>query len=144
MQRTLSVKDQLGTNPYNSESHGELPTELDLPVYEKHNLGFVPFIEILNKPSRNIMLSMSNDYDRLADDYAVRHMPLHINNGLRQMLKEEILAKSKLAGHIDIQEIKKRGSVEDFITADAMIETKPMGNGGNQTQTMPSTYDGMK
>lgn len=146
VKRSLTVADKQGNfvQSYDPQDHGEVPDDLKIPLYEEHNLGFVPFIEITNKPARNLMLSSTNDYARLADDYAVRHMPIHINNGMRQMLKEEILGKSKLAGFIDTGEIKKRGGVEDFILADAVIETKPIGNGSTTVATQASTYDGMK
>lgn len=62
----------------------ELPAELQVPLYERHNLGFVPFIEITNKPSRNLLYTAASYSQYLQDDYEVRYMPEHINSGLRQ------------------------------------------------------------
>lgn len=86
---------------------------------------------------------MSGGYQQLADDYAVRHMPFHINNGLRQMFKEEIIAKSRIAGNIPLTDLKKTG-IDGLFAADAFIETESMGNGTQAVATMPSSYDGMK
>lgn len=83
-------------------------------------------------------------YKSLADDYTVQNMPIHINNGLRQMFKEEILAKSRLAGNVPISDIKKKGGLDNVITADAFIGIDPSGQGNNPVAVMTSTYDGMK
>lgn len=145
VKRSIEVKDQFNqVSSYNKDTHGSLPKDLQVPAYEKHNLGFVPFIEITNKPNRNLMLGAIQDYSVLADDFPVRNMPLHINNGLRQMFKEEILGKSRMAGQIPISTIKKAGSVEKLMLADAYIETDQTGNNTPPVAVMASSYDGMK
>lgn len=145
VRRSITVQDQFGkVSGYDMERDGTIPPELNVPAYEKHNLGFVPFIEITNKPSRNLMIGSQSDYDRLADDYPVRHLGIHINNGLRQMFKEEILGKTRMAGNLPLSEIKKAGGVDNVITADAFFEVDQTGNGNNPIATLPGSYDGMK
>lgn len=149
VRRSITVKDQFNRvvawNDTSEDTKKLLPEEFDVPEYEKHNLGFVPFVEITNKPARNLILANSQSgYATLADDYTVREMPLHINNGLRQMFKEEILGKTRMAGNLPLAEIRKLGGVDNMITADAFFEVDATGNGNNPMAVLQGGYDGMK
>lgn len=147
--RSITVQDQFNKvsafNETTEETQAKLPAEFDVPAFERHNLGFVPFIEITNKPARNLILANAqNGYERLADDWTVRNMPIHINNGLRQLFKEEILGKTRMAGSLPLSEIKKLGGIDNVITADAFFEVDQTGNGNNPITAMASAFDGMK
>lgn len=146
VRRSITVKDAMGNQrPFEPKTDNAIPMEWQVPQYEKHNLGFVPFVEITNKPARNLILSTSNNgFDRLADDFNVRNMPIHINHGLRQMFKEEILGKTRMAGNIPLSTIKKQGGIDSLITADTFFEVDATGNGNNPIAVLAGTYDGMK
>lgn len=79
----------------------------------------------------------------LSDEYPVRNMSLHINHGLRQMYKEEILGKSRVIGTVKPGTINKAGD-NDILLQDGYIQAQQMGENGKPIETMPGSYDGVK
>ncbi len=140
---TVFNKDSNEAMPYDVGKHGELPEEFKLPSVTNHNLGFVPLIEFTNQPSRGKVIAKGGVLEGLADDYAVASMAPLINNLIRQLYKEAILGKTKLAGNFDESTIRSRGGIESMIEADAIIETRG-GPGSQSIATTGGTFDGMK
>lgn len=84
---------------------GEIPREIRLPERERHNLGFVPFLEHLNMPYRNMIITQATTSMELQDDFPVRNMVIHINSGISNWFLEEYYGGAKAFGNFSPQEI---------------------------------------
>lgn len=122
-----------------------IPKELQIPSREIHNLGFIPIVEVPNKPNRNVL---SSDTSQLADDANAVNMPLHINNGLREWYKSEILDKTRVHAYLTDDELKKletRASTLGLALEDIIVRSARMGADNNKAvEVSPSSHDGMK
>ncbi len=144
VKRSLTIKDATTGATIDNLEKIEIPAELQLPKYEKHGLGFVPFVEILNKPARNIAITMGQDFQRLADDYAVRNMAMSINHGIQQHFKEKYYGKTRVYGDFSEAEKKKITNKGAFFGNDYFISTDRPQGATKSVEVQPSTYDGLK
>lgn len=129
---------------YNWLQTQRIPDELNVPTFERHNLGFIPVIEVTNQPSRNII---SSDMTQLADDVAVRNMPIHINNGAREWFKDEILGKTRVFGYLSDDQLKKletQGKTLGLALEDIIVLSKAMGDATKPIEVSPSSHDGKR
>lgn len=146
VERTYTIQDQSGNIvPYDVDKHGELPKELQVPKVEYHNLGFVPIIDMTNKPNRNLItqgLGVGASL-QMADEFPVKKLGLHINNTLRQQYKEEIIGKSRVIATGKLTTMGN-GLDANILLKDGYIQAKATGENSKPIEIMPSTYDGMK
>ncbi len=129
---------------------GKYPVGLQ-PRIVKHNLGFVPLMEVTHKPSRNYIKTNQQGNIRLHQDYMVRNMPKTINATIYQHLKEKYLGKSRVIldrindAALNRMKNKNSASFLNEIMSDLVLTTGAVTEtSGGAVATMPSTYDGNK
>lgn len=141
--RSISIRDG-DTKQLRTATELEIPDDFNIPMHEVHNLGFVPFIEYTNKPSRNLQVNTGAEL-RLQQDYAVRYMTIHINSGLRQWYKEEILGKTRAFGKITVAQankLKSQGNDEaSILTQDGIVEVDTTPNQSKPIEISPGTFN---
>lgn len=140
VKRSLSIEGEKGEVRAITATDN-IPKELEIPVEEVHNLGFVPFVEITNKPSRNMLLTSAAFSTRLQDDYSVSYMATHINNGLRQWYKEETIGGVRVFGNFTEQQLAKLKAQGGNIALDTyIIGTNPSPNQSKPVEIQPATF----
>ena len=77
----------------------KVPEEFKLP--ETEQFPFCPLFKYVNKAKRN--LQKANNYEEMAEDYAVRHIPLNINLILQQIYKHVLMSKDRIIGNVSQQ-----------------------------------------
>lgn len=145
VERSLSIEYLGNILEYDNKRDGNVPKELQLPVREVHNLGFVPFIDWTNKPAYNLQLGLMSyaTSQQLADDWPVRNLPDSINHSINQHYKDKILGKGKAYGQWHKSK-KGNMTLEDAIISDALISSEMTGDANNQIKTEAGYYDGKK
>lgn len=148
VKRSLSVSEVAGKyREYDSKKDGEIPKELQLPVYEKHNLGFIPFQVITFRENRNVINAGINNWARHSIDADVAYLADSINYSLRQHYKEKWKGATRVFGQFDssyAQKLVSNGTISQTVADDYIINADMTPNQSKPIEAVQGTYDAQK
>lgn len=147
--RDISITDENNnkSRQYNPDVDGDIPKEIQLPTYEKHNLGFIPFELITFRERRNIVNSGINAWERFSIDQDVKNLADSINYSLRQHYKEKWKGATRVFGQFDssyAQKLVSNGTISQTVADDYIITADMTPNQNKPIEAVQGTYDANK
>ncbi len=134
-----SISNKEGQEVQLAGLNAKLDKDEQIPNVEYHNLGFVPIIEFINQPLKQVamegFIGPFANYEELSDDHAVKTLPQLINHLYRQIFIESTISGTKIIGDFNPQEVKKLSDKDNrfnFITSNVLFNVKQIG-GNAQT-----------